>query len=169
MTTPTSSVTNDLQWPQNLGKHAGTHKTERDYHERLLGPQKELQNPRRPGPLFVDVWRLIKGPSFRQYTYSGKKMGGWRRAFSPSLSAPPSCLPFPRHPPVLSSFARRTDGSFPLVVDGFIVSERFLHRVRMCEIRQEVKYKFWPEKDIVGRGALSDHWPVLLSLEMAEL
>jgi hypothetical protein len=81
MTTPTSSVTNDLQWPHNLGKYAGTSKVERDYHERLLGPQPELENPRRPGPLFVDVWRLIKGPAFRQYTYQGKKMGGWRRTF----------------------------------------------------------------------------------------
>jgi exonuclease III len=57
----------------------------------------------------------------------------------------------------------------PPAVDGFILSERFLYRVRKCEIRQEVKYKFWADKDVMGRGALSDHWPVWLSLEMAEL
>lgn len=56
-----------------------------------------------------------------------------------------------------------------LAVDGFIVSERFLYRVRKCLIRYEVKNKFWPAEGVVGLGALSDHWPVLLSLEMAEL
>ncbi|GAA5892248.1 hypothetical protein JCM6882_003621 [Rhodosporidiobolus microsporus] len=131
-TTPTSKVSNDLQWPENMGKWAGTHPVERELHERLVGEQPELKNPRRPGPKFVDVWRLIKGKDWRQYTHSSKKLGGWR-------------------------------------LDGFIVSERFLHRVRKCEIRQEVKRKYFPPKDSVGIGALSDHWPVWLSLEMEEL
>ncbi|GAA5837299.1 hypothetical protein JCM11251_004958 [Rhodosporidiobolus azoricus] len=131
-TTPTSKTSNDLQWPENFGKFSGTHPIEREMHERLVGEQPELQDPRRPGRLFVDVWRLIHGKDWRQYTYWGKKMGGWR-------------------------------------LDGFILSERFLHRVRKCEIRQEVKRKFWPEKDVVGRGACSDHWPVWLSLELEEL
>lgn len=56
--------------------------------------------------------------------------------------------------------------SFLLTVDGFIVSERFLHRVRICEIREEVKTTFWPAE---GLTPLSDHWPVMLSLEMEEL
>ncbi|GAA5864412.1 hypothetical protein JCM8547_005812 [Rhodosporidiobolus lusitaniae] len=132
MKTPTSTATNDLQWDVNLNKVAGTSKFERDAHERLLGEQEWLENPRRPGPRFVDVWRLIKGPDWRQYTHSSKKLGGWR-------------------------------------IDGFITSERFLHHIRKCEIRQEVKRKFWPEKDVQGRGACSDHWPVWLSLEMEEL
>ncbi|GAA5984955.1 hypothetical protein JCM10908_002466 [Rhodotorula pacifica] len=124
--------TNDLQWSQNWGKVAGTHQVERDAHERLLGPQPWLKDPKRPGPLFVDIWRLIHGPDWRQYTHSSKKLGGWR-------------------------------------IDGFIVSERFLWRIRKCEIRQDVKRKFWPAKDVVKLGALSDHWPVWLSLEMESL
>lgn len=66
---PDSNETNDLQWPQNMGRVAGTHQVERDAHERLLGPQPWLKDPKRPGPLFVDVWRLIHGPEWRQYTY----------------------------------------------------------------------------------------------------
>ncbi|GAA5973205.1 hypothetical protein JCM11641_006322 [Rhodosporidiobolus odoratus] len=131
-TTPTSNVTNDLQWPQNFGRYPGTHKVERDAHERLLGVQEELKNPRRSGRKFVDVWRLIYGKDARQYTHSSKKLGGWR-------------------------------------IDGFICSERFLPNIRKCEIRYEIKRKFWPEKDVVGKGALSDHWPVWLSLEMEDL
>ncbi|GAA6018926.1 hypothetical protein JCM10207_009203 [Rhodosporidiobolus poonsookiae] len=131
-TTPTSSLTNDLQWPQNLGTVAGTHLVEREAHERLLGDQPWLMNPRRPGRKFVDVWRLTHGPAWKQYTHRSKKLGGWR-------------------------------------IDGFICSERFLHNVRKCEIRQEVQRKFWPPKDSVGIGALSDHWPVWISLEMDEL
>ncbi|GAA5873661.1 hypothetical protein JCM3774_005007 [Rhodotorula dairenensis] len=127
-----STESNDLQWPQNMGQVAGTHQVERDAHERLLGPQPWLSDPKRPGPLFVDVWRLIHGPGWRQYTHSSKKLGGWR-------------------------------------LDGFIVSERFLWRIRKCEIRQDVKRKFWPAKDVVKLGALSDHWPVWLSLELESL
>ncbi|GAA6030522.1 hypothetical protein NBRC10512_002802 [Rhodotorula toruloides] len=131
--TPDTTESNDLQWgAQVFGKYSGTSQFERDAHERLLGDQPWLENPRRPGPKFVDVWRLIKGEKWRQYTHSSKKVGGWR-------------------------------------LDGFIVSERFLHNVRKCEIRQEVKRQFWPPKDSVGKGALSDHWPVWLSLEMEEL
>ncbi|GAA5995947.1 uncharacterized protein JCM10292_004848 [Rhodotorula paludigena] len=130
--TPDSLETNDLQWPQNMGKVAGTHRFERDAHERLVGEQEWLSNPRRPGPKFVDIWRLSHGKDWRQYTHSSKKLGGWR-------------------------------------IDGFIVSERFLHHIRRCEIRQEVKKKFWPPKNSVGVGALSDHWPVWLSLELEEL
>lgn len=63
-----STESNDLQWPQNMGRVAGTHQVERDAHERLLGPQPWLADPRRPGPVFVDVWRLIHGPEWRQYT-----------------------------------------------------------------------------------------------------
>ncbi|BGP19150.1 hypothetical protein JCM10213v2_007237 [Rhodosporidiobolus nylandii] len=48
-------------------------------------------------------------------------------------------------------------------IDGFICSERFLHHVRKCEIRYAVKDKY-----SVGVGALSDHWPVMLSLELEE-
>ena len=33
----------------------------------------------------------------------------------------------------------------------------------------QVKRKFWPAKDVVKLGALSDHWPVWLSLEMQSL
>lgn len=33
----------------------------------------------------------------------------------------------------------------------------------------QVKRKFWPAKDVVKLGALSDHWPVWLSLEMESL
>ncbi|GAA5869096.1 hypothetical protein JCM1840_000467 [Sporobolomyces johnsonii] len=51
-------------------------------------------------------------------------------------------------------------------LDGFIVSERFLYRVRKCEIRYSVKEEFFPTPDVVRLGALSDHWPVWLSLEM---
>ncbi|GAA6039250.1 hypothetical protein JCM8097_003227 [Rhodosporidiobolus ruineniae] len=132
-TTPTSNLTNDLQYTQLLGKAAGTHPIERELHERLVGDdQPMLMNPRRPGPKFVDVWRLIKGKDWKQYTYYGKKMGGWR-------------------------------------LDGFIVSERFLYRIRKCEIRQEVRNQFFAPKASIGRGALSDHWPVMLSLEMEEL
>ncbi|CEQ41647.1 SPOSA6832_03383, partial [Sporobolomyces salmonicolor] len=48
----------------------------------------------------------------------------------------------------------------------FIVSERLLYRVRKCKIRYAVKEEFFPAPDIVRLGALSDHWPVWLSLEM---
>ncbi|GAA5846116.1 hypothetical protein JCM5353_004659 [Sporobolomyces roseus] len=51
-------------------------------------------------------------------------------------------------------------------IDGFIVSERFLHRIRACEIRYAWKNVYWPDKDSEGIGAASDHWPVWLSLEM---
>ncbi|GAA6061727.1 hypothetical protein JCM10212_000460 [Sporobolomyces blumeae] len=51
-------------------------------------------------------------------------------------------------------------------IDGFIVSERLLPRVRNCYIRYSFKKAFWPERDVVGRGAPSDHIPVWLSLEM---
>ena len=57
----------------------------------------------------------------------------------------------------------------PRAVDGFIVSERLLHRIRDCQIRQQVKRQFWPPKDSVGIGALADHGPVWLSLEMERL
>ncbi|BGP42603.1 hypothetical protein JCM10449v2_006615 [Rhodotorula kratochvilovae] len=130
--TPDSKETNDLQWPMNFGKVAGTHEVERAAHERLVGDPGWLTNPKRRAPRFVDVWRLMKGPDWRQYTHSSKKLGGWR-------------------------------------IDGFIVSERFLHHIRRCEIRQDVKRKFWPAKDTVGVGALSDHWPVMLSLELESL
>ncbi|TNY19653.1 Endonuclease/exonuclease/phosphatase [Rhodotorula diobovata] len=130
--TPTSNETNDLAWPQNMGKLPGTHQVERDAHERLVGDPGWLENPRRRGKGFVDVWRLIYGDARRQYTHSSKKWGGWR-------------------------------------LDGFIVSERLLHRIRDCQIRQQVKRQFWPPKDSVGIGALSDHWPVWLSLEMERL
>jgi hypothetical protein len=33
----------------------------------------------------------------------------------------------------------------------------------------QVKRKFWPAQDVVKLGALSDHWPVWLSLEMESL
>lgn len=68
-TTPTSTESNDLQWgPQVFGKYSGTSQFEREAHERLLGDQPWLEHPRRPGPKFVDVWRLIKGEKWRQYT-----------------------------------------------------------------------------------------------------
>ncbi|GAA5922847.1 hypothetical protein JCM1841_003760 [Sporobolomyces salmonicolor] len=51
-------------------------------------------------------------------------------------------------------------------LDSFIVSERLLYRVRKCKIRYAVKEEFFPAPDIVRLGALSDHWPVWLSLEM---
>lgn len=101
--TPDTTESNDLQWgAQVFGKYSGTSQFERDAHERLLGDQPWLENPRRPGPKFVDVWRLIKGEKWRQYTcvgslfprateltrcitrHSSKKVGGWRRAFSRS-------------------------------------------------------------------------------------
>lgn len=33
----------------------------------------------------------------------------------------------------------------------------------------QVKKKFWPAKGVVKLGALSDHWPVWLSLELEHL
>lgn len=63
-----STETNDMQWPQNMGQLAGTHPVEREAHERLLATDQWLMNPKRPAPIFVDVWRLIKGPDWRQYT-----------------------------------------------------------------------------------------------------
>ncbi|GAA5843412.1 hypothetical protein JCM9279_002094 [Rhodotorula babjevae] len=129
---PTSTETNDLSWPQNMGKLPGTHVVERDAHERLVGDPGWLENPKRRAQGFVDVWRLIYGEQRRQYTHASKKCGSWR-------------------------------------LDGFIVSQRLLPHIRSCEIRQQVKRQFWPPRDSVGIGALSDHWPVWLSLEMESL
>lgn len=208
--TPTSNETNDLAWPQNMGKLPGTHQVERDAHERLVGDPGWLENPRRRGKGFVDVWRLIYGDARRQYTcvrirclrlplpapfsslavpwpghvetdalrfpdrhrHSSKKWGGWRRESHHLVLAP---LPSPaldsltraRLPSPLHYQPARTHA--PRAVDGFIVSERLLHRIRDCQIRQQVKRQFWPPKDSVGIGALSDHWPVWLSLEMERL
>ncbi|GAA6021034.1 hypothetical protein JCM11491_005974 [Sporobolomyces phaffii] len=118
----------DLQRHALFGTIGGTHPEEIKAHERLLGTQPELMNPRRPGNKFVDVWRLIHGEDFKQYTHSSKHLGGWR-------------------------------------LDGFIVSERFLHNVRTCLIRYAWKGAFWPEKD-EAKGAASDHWPVRISFEL---
>ncbi|GAA5932495.1 uncharacterized protein JCM15063_001243 [Sporobolomyces koalae] len=68
----------DLQWHGLFGEMAGTHKDEIAAHERLIGPQPELMNPRRPGKKFVDVWRLINGENVRNYTHSSRYLGGWR-------------------------------------------------------------------------------------------
>ncbi|GAA5914687.1 uncharacterized protein JCM6883_001040 [Sporobolomyces salmoneus] len=68
----------DVQWYGNYGQVGGTHPDEIKAHEKLLGPQPESSNPRRPGKKFVDVWRLMHGEGFRQYTHSSKHLGGWR-------------------------------------------------------------------------------------------
>ncbi|GAA5885240.1 hypothetical protein JCM16303_005970 [Sporobolomyces ruberrimus] len=52
-------------------------------------------------------------------------------------------------------------------IDGFIVSERFLHNVRTCQIRYAWKNEYWADP-AEKKGAASDHWPVWLSLEMEQ-
>jgi len=78
---PTSTETNDLSWPQNMGKLPGTHAVERDAHERLVGDPGWLENPKRRAQGFVDVWRLIYGEQRRQYTCVA-------RSLSPALQRP---------------------------------------------------------------------------------
>lgn len=51
-------------------------------------------------------------------------------------------------------------------LDGFIVSERLLWRVRDCKIRHEVNDKLLKDSTQRYKAPASDHWPVWLSLEM---
>lgn len=111
---------------------------------------------------FVDVWRAMH-PDLRHYTYFGYRFQcrskgiGWRLDMCAYL------LPS-RSPPLVSSASSsyvRVCGSTGIwremlmrssVLCTVVVSERFVDRVKMCEIRSEIY------------GA-SDHCPVTLELE----
>ncbi|GAA5998932.1 hypothetical protein JCM5350_001589 [Sporobolomyces pararoseus] len=80
-TAPHAWKSPDLQRWANWGKVGGTHTDEINAHEKLLGPQPQLSNPRRPGRKFSDVWRTINketGEYSKQYTHSSKHLGDWR-------------------------------------------------------------------------------------------
>lgn len=52
-----------------LGNLPGGHPDECAAFERLLQRGPDEDRPRRPGKLLVDVWRLLHGPTKREYTY----------------------------------------------------------------------------------------------------